>query len=107
MEEDVAKTTEKQLGGITGKGFMPGQSGNPNGRPKGSISVIGRLKQMFEEDPEDFETFVKAYKEDANNRKHITEMIDGKPRQDIDANLKGELHINIIDFSSAKENGKI
>ena len=24
---------KKQLGGITGKGFKPGQSGNPNGRP--------------------------------------------------------------------------
>jgi hypothetical protein len=24
----------KQLGGITGKGFRPGQSGNPNGRPR-------------------------------------------------------------------------
>jgi hypothetical protein len=35
--DDVAnngKTTEKLLGGITGKGFMPGKSGNPNGRPK-------------------------------------------------------------------------
>lgn len=24
----------KKLGGVTGKGFMPGQSGNPNGRPR-------------------------------------------------------------------------
>ncbi len=24
---------EKQLGGCTGKGWLPGQSGNPNGRP--------------------------------------------------------------------------
>jgi hypothetical protein len=24
----------KQLGGITGRGFQPGQSGNPSGRPK-------------------------------------------------------------------------
>lgn len=23
------------MGGITGRGFLPGQSGNPNGRPKG------------------------------------------------------------------------
>ncbi len=38
-EKDVANnedstTSSRQLGGITGKGFMPGQSGNPSGRPK-------------------------------------------------------------------------
>lgn len=63
--------------------FKPGQSGNPAGRPKGSLSVIGRLKQIWEEDPEDFERFVRDYRTDPNNRKHITEMLDGKPQQDI------------------------
>lgn len=38
-EQDVANNKDitaspKLLGGITGKGFMPGQSGNPSGRPK-------------------------------------------------------------------------
>ena len=38
-EQDVANNEDstaspRQLGGITGKGFMPGQSGNPSGRPK-------------------------------------------------------------------------
>ena len=32
----MAKATEKQRGGVTGKGFKPGQSGNPKGRQKGS-----------------------------------------------------------------------
>lgn len=34
-DKNVDKTTEKQRGGITGKGFVPGKSGNPLGRPKG------------------------------------------------------------------------
>jgi hypothetical protein len=28
-----------KVGGVTGAGFLPGQSGNPGGRPKGSAAV--------------------------------------------------------------------
>ena len=34
------KTTDKQLGGATGHGFLPGRSGNPGGRPKGFAGLI-------------------------------------------------------------------
>ena len=36
----MGKRTGKQL-------FQPGQSGNPNGRPKGLPNKLTRLKQMF------------------------------------------------------------
>ena len=29
-----------QLGGVTGRGFKPGQSGNPSGRPKGIAKAV-------------------------------------------------------------------
>ena len=29
-----------QLGGVTGRGFMPGQSGNPSGRPRGIAKAV-------------------------------------------------------------------
>lgn len=32
--------------------FIPGVSGNPNGRPKGSVSVVEALKRKLEEYPE-------------------------------------------------------
>ena len=38
------------LGGITGKGFKPGVSGNPNGRPKGIQSIHDILRKIGEED---------------------------------------------------------
>jgi hypothetical protein len=38
----------KQLGGATGKGFVPGQSGNPGGRPKGSVKLRELLEPHLE-----------------------------------------------------------
>lgn len=67
--------------------FLPGSPGGP-GRPPGSISPITKVKQIFEEDPERFKEFIESYIEDPANRKHIVEMIDGKPQQDITS--KGE-----------------
>ncbi len=34
------KASSKQRGGVTGKGFVPGQSGNPGGRPKGLAEKV-------------------------------------------------------------------
>jgi hypothetical protein len=36
-------------GGITGKGWVPGQSGNPGGRPKGR-SVTALLRQLLDQE---------------------------------------------------------
>jgi hypothetical protein len=67
--------------------FVKGSIPNPKGKPVGTISVIARVRQMFAEDPEMFENFVKDYTR--TEKKHVTEMLDGKPKQSID--LKGDM----------------
>jgi len=40
----------KMLGGITGKGWMPGQSGNPNGRKPKINTIPDILRKIGDED---------------------------------------------------------
>ena len=89
----VARTTKK-LGGVTGKGFMPGKSGNPYGRPKGSFSIVERIKHIWNEHPEQFESFVEEILKDKSLRREIIHQIDGKPKQAIE--LSGENEPRII-----------
>lgn len=46
VNPDVGKATQ----------FQPGQSGNPEGRPKGAISLSTRIQNMLND--EDFETYL-------------------------------------------------
>ncbi len=80
----------KKLGGITGKGFKPGQSGNPGGRPKGTLKDF--VRQMFIEMSEEEKTkWLKANKVNAID---IWKMGEGLPKQDVD--FKGEMVSKVI-----------
>ena len=106
----VDKTTKKQLGGATGKGFMPGVSGNPKGRPEGSVSLTSMIKAKLEQMSPDgkrkaLEVLAENIIQDAleNNNKMrqlIWNYVDGMPRQGID--IKGELK-TIIDKEQIDE----
>lgn len=80
--------------------FKPGQSGNPKGKAKGTISVVARIKKRFKDNPEMFEQFLDDYMENKQNHKHLTEMIDGKPKQSIDAKVEAELTINVVNYGN-------
>lgn len=63
--------------------FQPGKSGNPGGKPKGTVSLKTYARQMIQEmtDEEKLE-FMKGI-----DKKTVWEMSEGKPKQDIEAEV--------------------
>lgn len=86
--------------------FKPGQSGNPSGRPKGTLSLSNLLRKQLEEVvAEDGRTAADmlvattvraALKGDKAARQLAWEYIDGKPSQHIDLNANIS-EVQIID----------
>lgn len=86
--------------------FKPGVSGNPHGRPVGSISVIDKLRQIYAEDPTKFRSFVERYASNEANDRHQVEMLDGKAMQKTDITTNGEsITPLLVQFLDAKDNG--
>jgi len=79
--------------------FKPGQSGNPGGRPKGSVSLKGWVERMLREmSPEEKKEFVRGMSKEV-----IWKMGEGNPRQD--TNVTGELTISKV-LDDIEDNGQ-
>ena len=64
--------------------WKKGQSGNPAGKAPGTLSIIGRIKTFFENNPEDFEAYLHGIIKDPFMRRHVMQQVDGMPRQPVD-----------------------
>lgn len=81
--------------------FKPGVSGNPAGKPPGSISIIAKIKKKFEEEPEFFDTYIAECLADPKLRAEIIRQIDGAPKQSVDLEAKGSFTVEVVSY---KEN---
>ncbi len=81
-----------QLGGATGKGWLPGQSGNPSGRPK-SKPITDMLRPIFE-DPETVDLIRANVKKTLTDKgmagvillSHIADRLEGKMPEEVNIN---------------------
>ena len=96
MSDYVEKQQGKQQGGVTGKGFTPGKSGNPKGRPKKKNCIPDILKRLTSEKtgpPTKLETILsnvvdEAIKGDQWSIQFIADRMEGKPAQVIQQTIE-------------------
>jgi len=98
--------------------FKPGQSGNPNGRPKGSgISITTAIKKELEKVPKGqtatyLELIVKRILKNAiedgdqNAIKQIWNYIDGMPKQSIETTISDDRTKDKLDSLIESLNGQ-
>jgi len=85
--------------------WKPGQSGNPNGRPVGSVSLVERLKAYLRRHPEEVENIVKTLVKEGKmgNMVATKEMLDRIDGRVVERHkLEAELPVKLL-FVPAQE----
>lgn len=106
------------MANLTGKGyFKKGQSGNPKGKAKGTISVISKIKNILQEvakttdgkKRERLETLARNIvnmainKRDKDMIKMIVNYIDGMPKQRIGGDGDNPMKIEFVEIKRNAE----
>lgn len=112
-KDTVDNQQENNVGGCTGKGWKPGQSGNPNGRPKKENTFSDIARELMSANEIEIEYTIKdktthlsfksskpiyygvatalikeALSGKVNAAKELLDRIEGKPNQSIDLRAK-------------------
>ena len=95
MDENLDKTSEYKPKRDEKGRLLPGQTANPNGRPKGSISIKDEIRKHLEANPEEVQEIVKHFVKE--NRELMWTMLEGSPKstsevksQHVEISLTGE-----------------
>ena len=97
------KTTPKQRGGVTGRGFLPGQSGNPGGRPKHVTKLIETIQHETHDGRELVDFMMQTFRSGPMRYRMeaaywLTERGFGKPPQTVEltAEDRGPVVVKLI-----------
>lgn len=114
MSENLETTGEKHVVARDEQGrILPGHTGNPNGRPKGTISLTTKIKALLEETPPDSkETFADlivrritrmALEGDQTMLKLMWNYLDGMPK--FSGEIEHKIPQNLIDMFKHVQSG--
>ena len=95
--------------------WKKGQSGNPNGRPGGSVSIVeGIKKKLLEIEPINKKTYLELFLSsyfknaikngDTNLMRDIINRVDGMPKQNVDVMSDGEKLQGPLPYLPNKDN---
>jgi len=102
MSDDAQEQRGNSEKRVVGRPFQPGQSGNPGGRPKGSVSLTTVLREVLDEDPEVAKAMIRggltsAKEGNAAWAKLIFDRVDGPQTQKLEIDDMREKTIEEID----------
>jgi len=118
MEEELEKTGEIKPARDERGRLLPGNTANPKGRPKGSISVISKIKQILQEivktsdgkERERVETLARNIvhmainEQDKDMIKMIVNYVDGMPTQTINMGMDENVEKIEIEIKTRQNN---
>ena len=89
-------------GNKQGRQFKPGQSGNPDGRPKGYRAPTTIMREYLENNPDDAAEIVRVAMDKARGGdfqffKYLCDRLDGMPSQSVNTNVTGGLTLTLSD----------